>query len=452
LKDNNPEFQLRYADRAYKHLYHDGSLTPENASARFEARALEIERAVIGESARWGDHRRPVPYTRDGEWTTERNRINNEFFPARPDQVVSQLRIHGLYPGIDPPGFSQHGGEVAPGFDLGLAATSGTIYYTTDGSDPREAWTDSPLGTAYARPLDLTESLTVKARTLNAGEWSALTEASFIVGTPADSTNLIVSELNYHPPFGQEGREFIELLNISNETIDLVGASFSEGIDFTFPQNTTLPAGGRIMIVDDPASFSPAEQANIVGVFQNDTGLANGGERIALVDYLGAIIFDFSYFDDNAWSAFPDGDGPSLTLIDPSSSLDLSSPSSWRPSALPGGTPGGSDSSIFAGDPHADDNKNGVSNLVEYAIGDRLVTGFITEGEETFPTLDFDRNLGADDVIVTIESSSDLITWNEVTISNSTAYNSDGTVTVSVRSNESQATPHQFLRVRVVER
>lgn len=449
LKDNNPEFQLRYADRAYKHLFNGGALTPQNASARFEVRAMEIESAIIGESARWGDHRRAAPYTRDGEWTTERNRINNEFFPARPGHVVSQLRIHGLFPSIDPPVFSQHGGEVAPGFDLGLSAGAGTIYYTLDGSDPREAWTGNALGAVYSTPVDLTQSITVRARALDGGEWSALAKASFIVGTPADVTNLIVSELNYHPPVGEEGREFIELFNFSDETIDLGGASFSEGIDFTFPQNTTLVAGGRILVVSDPAAFTPAEQVGIAGAFENETGLANGGERIALVDYQGNTIFDFSYRDDSGWSGFPDGEGPSLTLINPAGHPDLSDPASWRSSSFPGGSPGGSDSTTFAGDPDADANHNGVSNLVEYAIGSRFLTGFATVDGQTYLSLEFDRNLAADDVEVKVESSSDLVGWSLVTTIDSVTYNSDGTMTVSMRTNESLAAVRQFLRVRV---
>ncbi|MGJ8695549.1 MAG: lamin tail domain-containing protein [Verrucomicrobiaceae bacterium] len=454
LKDNNPEFQLRYADRAYKHLFNDGALTPENASDRFESRALEIESAVIGESARWGDQRRTAPYTRDGEWTTERNRINNEFFPARPNHVISQLRNHGLYPDIDPPTLSQHGGVVSPGFDLALNAATGTIYHTTDGSDPREAWTANPLGTAYTTPVDLTQSLTLKARTLNAGEWSALTEATFIAGNPASPTNLIVSELHYHPPIGQEGREFIELLNISGETIELGGASFSEGIDFTFALNTTLPPGGRIMVVRDFAAFTPTEQTHIAGTFQNNTALDNNGERIALVDHLGQTIFDFSYHDDNSWPPFPDGGGPSLTLIDPSNSPNLSDPSNWRPGSFPGGSPGDTDSTTFSGDPLADNNRNGISNLVEYAVGSQFTPGLITSGAQTFFTLTFNQNLNADDFLVKVESSPDLITWTSDTALASTVYNSDGTSTVTWQSLSPAdlTTPQRFLRVHLYSR
>ena len=452
LKDNNSEFQLRYADRAYKHLFNGGAFTPTNASARFEARALEIESAVIAESARWGDQRRSAPYTRDDEWTAERTRITTEFLPARPDHVVAQLRIHGLYPSIDPPVLSQHGGEVSPGFNLSLSTAAGAIYYSTDGSDPREAWTDNPLGSAYSAPINLSQSLTVKARTLNAGEWSALTEATFVVGTPASSANLIVSELNYHPPAGQEGREFIELLNISNETIDLGGVSFSAGIEFTFAQNTTLPAGGRIMVVNDPGLFTLAEQADIAGIFQNFTRFDNGGERITLEDFLGESIFDFSYLDDSSWSVFPDGGGPSLTLIDPANSPDLSDPFNWRSSSLPGGTPGGSDSTTFSGDPLADDNHNGVPNFVEYAAGPQFTPGFITSGEKTFLTLTFNQNLSADDVIATVESSSDLITWTPSTVRTSVIYNGDGTNTVSWQANANLTTPQQFLRICITSR
>ena len=454
LKDNNPEFQLRYADRAYKHLFNGGALTPERATSRFEARAVEIESALIGESARWGDQRRAQPYTRDGEWTTERNRIVSEFFPARPDHVISQLRIHGLYPAIDPPEFSQHGGEVVPGFELAFNAASGVIYYTFDGSDPREAWTNAPVGATFTGPVGLTQSITVKARTLDNGEWSALTEASFVVGTAASAENLIVSELNYHPPEGQEGREFIELLNISNEAIDLGGASFSEGLDFTFAQNTTLAAGGRILVVKDLGAFTLGEQNDIAGVFQNDTGLSNGGEQIVLRDYLGEIIFNFSYHDDGAWEVSADGDGASLTLIGSLESPDLSDPFSWRASSLPGGTPGGNDSTSFSGDPQGDDSGNGIPNLVEYAVGPEVAPEISLFDNDLFLTISYRRNLSADDVMIIVESSGDLINWEASPIQNSAIYAGDGTSLETWRTLMAidDETPRQFLRLRVITR
>ena len=454
LKEHNPEFRLRYADRVNRHLFNGGALTPAEASARFEARAREIESAVVAESARWGDERRGVAYTRDVEWVAERNRINNVFFPARPNHVVSQLRRVGLYPKVDPPLFSSHGGEVPSGFELTFSAPMGTIYYTFDGSDPREAWTGAPVGAIYSSRLTLGESMTVKARTRLDGEWSALTEASFVVGTPARSGNLIVSEVNYHPPVGQEGREFIELLNVSLEPIELGGARFSEGIDFTFPSNTRLLPGERLLVVEDLAAFDPFEQAAIAGVFENDTALSNGGERIALVDFEGQTIFDFSYDDELPWSEWPDGEGPSLTLRSPDAGTDLSDPSQWRPSGMPGGSPGGSDSTVFSGTSHGDDNGNGIPNLVEYAVGAELVPGLVSLGGETYLTLTFTENLGADDVEITVEASSDLSNWFPDVVRSSPSYPGDDTATTTWRSLTPllPGDPARFLRVRVTQR
>lgn len=58
-----------------------------------------------------------------------------------------------------------------------------------------------------------------------------------------------------------------------------------------------------------------------------------------------------------------------------------------------------------------DDNNNGLSNFVEYAIGDSLAIGSSTVDAEEFPTLTITRNLAADDVTITMETSEDLIDW-----------------------------------------
>ena len=118
----NPEFVTRYGDLAHRYLFNDGALTPEQAASRYDERAAVIESAIIGETARWGDllrnHLRPgEPFNRDDEWTTERERMLNEYFPQRAGVLVSQLRDSGLYPQIDAPRFLvageyQHGGHV----------------------------------------------------------------------------------------------------------------------------------------------------------------------------------------------------------------------------------------------------------------------------------------------------------------------------------------------------
>lgn len=93
----NAEFRARYAERAAMHLTGDGALTPAAAAARYAARAAEIYDPLLAESARWGDTYREPPYTRDVEWIAEYNRLMEDYFPYRTDQMIAQLRAVGLY-------------------------------------------------------------------------------------------------------------------------------------------------------------------------------------------------------------------------------------------------------------------------------------------------------------------------------------------------------------------
>jgi hypothetical protein len=147
---NNAQFRTLFGDRVYRHFFKGGALYvnpdepewdpahPENnrPAARFAARADEVEPAIVGESARWGDQLRSSPYTRDEHWAQQRDSLLANYFPWRSVIVLEQLRKAGLYPRIDAPVFSQEGGRVEPGFELSMYAAPGTIYYTTDGTDP----------------------------------------------------------------------------------------------------------------------------------------------------------------------------------------------------------------------------------------------------------------------------------------------------------------------------
>ena len=53
----SPEFRLRFNDVAQKLMHNGGLLTPANAAGVYQTRAAGVERALVGESARWGDSR-----------------------------------------------------------------------------------------------------------------------------------------------------------------------------------------------------------------------------------------------------------------------------------------------------------------------------------------------------------------------------------------------------------
>ncbi|MDC1405880.1 chitobiase/beta-hexosaminidase C-terminal domain-containing protein, partial [Akkermansiaceae bacterium] len=265
--ESNSEYQVRLADRVQKHFYGNGALTPAQTEARWEKYASDIDRAIIAESARWGDHRRATPYTRDAEWLTEQTRLYTDYFPVRTTNVLNNLSLLSVAAPIYLVGGSpQVEGLIPAGASLTVTG-SGTIYYTTDGTDPRlDGGTISPNATSVASgsTIPISSGALVKARGLSGANWSAVTEGIYLVGPIADSTNIVVSELMYNPAGMDENTEFIELMNISTtDSIDLSLATFS-GIDYTFPLGVSLAPGERIVIVKDPIAF--ATVYNIAGM------------------------------------------------------------------------------------------------------------------------------------------------------------------------------------------
>ncbi|MHC4642744.1 MAG: FN3 associated domain-containing protein, partial [Planctomycetota bacterium] len=190
----NAEFCMLFADHAHRALFNGGHLYvdldnpdwdkdhPErNRPAALYAQLAEIiERAMVGESARWGDVHTYPPYNLT-QWRSQRDWILHSYMPDRSDIVLDQLRYAGLYPmDVDAPVFKingvyQHSGQISTGDELTIdnPKTSGSIYYTLNGSDPRQALSGNPIGTNYTGPINLTKSTHVKARVLDGSTWSA---------------------------------------------------------------------------------------------------------------------------------------------------------------------------------------------------------------------------------------------------------------------------------------
>ncbi|MFA9390226.1 MAG: FN3 associated domain-containing protein [Prolixibacteraceae bacterium] len=189
LKENE-NFRLLVADRIHKHFFNGGALSPEATAERYRALANEIDLAIIGESARWGDYRRDVDnigdgaqlYTRNDHWLPEvENQLAN-YLPKRTDIVFKQLKAIGLYPSVNAPLFSQYSGKITEDLDFSMENpnTTGDIYYTSDDSDPRNT-NDEISATAqlYTGNLTISGKISIKARVKTSTKWSALSEASF---------------------------------------------------------------------------------------------------------------------------------------------------------------------------------------------------------------------------------------------------------------------------------
>ena len=137
----NPDYRMHFADVVHRHLFNGGTLTYPHTADMYRARMAQIDRAIVGESARWGDTRSASPHTRE-DWLTNQNNVLTRFIQPRSTFVLNWLKNAGLYPNVEAPVFHingtyQHGGHADVGARLSMQGGTGTVWYTLDGSDPR---------------------------------------------------------------------------------------------------------------------------------------------------------------------------------------------------------------------------------------------------------------------------------------------------------------------------
>ena len=125
--------------------------------------------------------------------------------------------------------------------------------------------------------------------------------------------------------------EFVELRNNGSTPVQIGGWAFVEGINFVFPEGTTIPAGGHLAVCSDArvvaSSYGLADDV-VVGNYSGR--LADAGERITLVDGSSPplVVDSVEYDDDLPWPLAPDQDGLSLECMDPSEENERTE--SWR--------------------------------------------------------------------------------------------------------------------------
>ncbi len=271
----------------------------------------------------------------DPIWTSSANAQNSDLNAVEFEQIdvsdhLGALRVGGNLLAV------QAMNDSATSSDLLFSATLGSAQAAAGGTAGRV----SPRAIEYVRPLTLSRSTPVAARSVRGTSWSALNEAVFGVGPVAES--LRISELMYHP--ADPNAEYVELTNIGTDTIDLSLVAFTEGIQFTFP-SVDLAPGAYLLVAEDMAAFAAIYGADLPVVGPYSGKLSNAGERIALRDATGAVIQSFTYCDN--WYAITDGQGFSLTVRAPARPDSLDDEGAWRPSARAGGSPGFDDSGIL---------------------------------------------------------------------------------------------------------
>ena len=415
-----------------------------------------IGQAIVADCTRWGTS--STNHTL-AQWNTRLANIRTNFFPSRAATVIAALKTRGFYPSINPPTFSQRGGQVAPGYALTLnpGAQTGTIFYTLDGTDPR-AIGGAAVGTTYTVPIMVNAPVLVRTRFRdNTSVWSAIDEAAFTIYPPATSANLVVSKLHYNPPgptaaealagfSADDNFEYIELVNIGAATLDLTSVTLSDAITFAFSGAaiTTLAPGARVLVVANTGAFAMRYGGGlpVAGAFAGS--LHNSGELVRVLGAGGATIQQFTYDDLAPWPTAADGSGSALVLVNPATNPDPNVAANWRASYVPGGVPGAVDewtiprwraqyfSAADLANPAleatlwgdgADPDGDGFRNLAEFTMGGtplsatarptQIATLFTDPGtSETYLRMTCSLRAGIVGVTYTAKGSSDLASWS----------------------------------------
>ncbi len=169
----------------------------------------------------------------------------------------------------------------------------------------------------------------------------------FLSSPFSSAEQVIFTEIQYNAAAGQP--EFIEVTNNTATPFDMGKWSFTNGVEYTFPDFNAGDTDAHILKDFETILVSPVDEATLraaysnipagVRVFGPYTGaLSNSGETLTLSDKNGIVMTTVEYNDGGKWPAAPDGTGHTLTRINP----DLSNRAwrNWRASEEPGGTPG----------------------------------------------------------------------------------------------------------------
>ena len=180
-----PEFREILAERAQLHFFDGGVFTDDHVRESLDAIADPLRLAVIPETARWVQSYTPASWEDGIQWIKDTYIPPNG--PSRAETVIQQMQHAGLFPLSDAPTAVVNGqsltGEVSQGDELTLAVDEGTIYYTTDGTDPKTAfptlnYTNLVSGDSPARIYVPTDSSLQKTWTMPEFDDSAWIEGT----------------------------------------------------------------------------------------------------------------------------------------------------------------------------------------------------------------------------------------------------------------------------------
>ena len=144
--------------------------------------------------------------------------------------------------------------------------------------------------------------------------------------------DVVINEIHYDANPKTDAVEFVELHNAGGKDVDLSGWRFSNGIQYTFPANTTLEPDGQLVVAENPTELRRKFKLSASVVFGPYINRLSNGEVLTLRDAADQRVDRVDYGSGFPWPTAASGAGSSMELIHPLLDNDLAG--SWRSSGM----------------------------------------------------------------------------------------------------------------------
>jgi len=313
----DPAYARRYRARGLELLRTTWS--NDNMHKLVDQLVAEIAEAEKRDAARW-------PVLEPGAWENEIQRLK-DYITKRNSWMQAEL--------LELPIF-HWSGDTLP-IDLRIAHDNpeGTLYYTTNGSDPMlNSLEVSPYAKAYEQQLTITREMIVRARVKVGNLWSRRAYFRHIGPKP----RLAITEVMYNPPGGRD-YEFIEIVNYGDVPVDMTNLRVTGMVEFAFSMGKikTLAPGASLVIVQDMPRFVTRYDTigmPIAGAYYGNCDNDEG--EILLVGSAGQEIARAEY--DSDWLSATDRKG--FSLLAKKRQRVNKEKTDWQRSPVKYGTPG----------------------------------------------------------------------------------------------------------------
>jgi hypothetical protein len=151
---------------------------------------------------------------------------------------------------------------------------------------------------------------------------------------------IVINEINYQSPPAKDTKDWIELYNAGNSTVNLKNWVISDGgpdSGYVFQEDYILQPGMYIVVCHNLNAFRSfwPQVTNSTGDFE--FGLSSSGDKVNLYDHEGNLVDFVDYEIDYPWPEDADATGNPIELTDAFS--DNNKGNNWKTSP-PWGTPG----------------------------------------------------------------------------------------------------------------